>query len=210
MIDVLLDADVLGRQRTGDETYVENLLRELPAAAPDLRFAAVTRNPDRVPEGIESVELPAGSQELRMAWRLPRLLRRVRPRLGHFQHALPLGAGRSVLTVHDLSFEREPELMPRKDRWVFKTAVPRSARRADRVIAVSERTKEDLIELYRLPEDKIRVIPHGVDPIVLAGRRRGRRLPALRRRRPATEGSARRARSGAGAADAARRRRPGA
>ena len=49
MIDVLLDADVLGRQRTGDETYVRNLLRALPGAAPDLRFAAVTRKPDARP-----------------------------------------------------------------------------------------------------------------------------------------------------------------
>ena len=38
MIDVLLDADVLGRQRTGDETYVRNLLRALPGAAPDLQL----------------------------------------------------------------------------------------------------------------------------------------------------------------------------
>jgi glycosyltransferase involved in cell wall biosynthesis len=169
-IDVLLDADVLGRQRTGDETYVENLLRALPAAAPELRFAAVTRHPDRVPEGVEVLELPAGAQELRMAWSLPRLLRRVRPRLGHYQHALPLRTvGRSVLTVHDLSFERDPDLMPRKDRLVFKTTVPRSARRADRVIAVSERTRDDLIELYRIPKEKIRVIPHGVDPAFVPG-----------------------------------------
>src|SRR3712207_5906645 len=112
--DVVLDADVLGRQRTGDETYVHNLLRELPAAAPDLRFAAVTRHPELVPDGVEAVELAARSQEWRMAWQLPRLLRRLRPRVGHFQHSLPLLAGgRSVLTVHDLSFEREPELMPR-------------------------------------------------------------------------------------------------
>ena len=41
---VLVDADVLGRHRTGDETYVAQLLRELPGAAPDLRFAAVTRD----------------------------------------------------------------------------------------------------------------------------------------------------------------------
>jgi glycosyltransferase involved in cell wall biosynthesis len=165
VIDVLLDGDVLGRQRTGDETYVENLLRQLPAAAPDLRFAAVTRNPARVPEGVEALELPAGTQELRMAWRLPRLLRRVRPRVGHYQHALPLrGVGRSVLTVQDLSFERHPELMPRKDRLVFKTTVPRSARKADRVVAGSERTRHDLIELYRIPAEKIMVIPHGVDP----------------------------------------------
>jgi glycosyltransferase involved in cell wall biosynthesis len=170
VIDVLLDGDVLGRQRTGDETYVENLLRELPAAAPDLRFAAVTRNPARVPEGVEALELPAGTQELRMAWRLPRLLRRVRPRVGHYQHALPLrGVGRSVLTVQDLSFERHPELMPRKDRLVFKTTVPRSARKADRVVAGSERTRHDLIELYRLPAEKITVIPHGVDPAFSPG-----------------------------------------
>jgi glycosyltransferase involved in cell wall biosynthesis len=169
-IDVLIDADVLGRQRTGDETYVENLLRALPAAAPDLRFGAVTRHPERVPEGVVPLPLPAGSQELRMAWKLPRLLRRVRPRLGHYQHALPLrSVGATVLTVHDLSFEREPGLMPLKDRSVFKATVPRSARRADRVIAVSERTRDDLIELYRIEKEKIRVIPHGVDPAFVPG-----------------------------------------
>src|SRR5262245_35626049 len=65
---VVIDADVLGRHRTGDETYVRNLLRELALLAPDsgLRFAAVTRRPDLVPEGIEAVELAARSQELRM------------------------------------------------------------------------------------------------------------------------------------------------
>jgi hypothetical protein len=43
MPGVLIDADVLGRQHTGDETYVANLLRALPGAAPDLGLAAVTR-----------------------------------------------------------------------------------------------------------------------------------------------------------------------
>ena len=120
----------------------------------------MTRNPARVPAGVESLELPAGSQKLRMAWTLPRLLRRVRPRVGHYQHALPLRpVGATVLTVHDLSFEREPDLMPRGDRLVFKAVVPRSARRADRVIAVSDRTKDDLIELYGVPEGKITVDP---------------------------------------------------
>ena len=65
---VVLDADVLGRQRTGDETYVRSLLRELAAAAPtDLRLAAITRRPELVPEGIEPVELPARNQVARMA-----------------------------------------------------------------------------------------------------------------------------------------------
>ena len=49
------------------------------------------RHPELVPDGVEAVELPARSQELRMAWTLPRLLRRLKPELAHFQHALPLG-----------------------------------------------------------------------------------------------------------------------
>jgi len=163
---VVIDADVLGRRRTGDETYVENLLRCLPRLGDDgYRFAAITRHPELVPEGVEPIELRAGSQELRMAWSVPRLLRRLRPALAHFQHALPLGCPcPAVLTVHDLSFERGTEAMSRRDRWVFKRVVPRAARKAKCVIAVSERTKRDLVELYGIPAEKITVTPHGVDP----------------------------------------------
>src|SRR3546814_11226677 len=63
------------------------------------------------------------------------------------------------------SFERTPDLKPRKDRLVFRAVVPRSAKRADRVIAVSERTREDLEDLYGIPAKDVRVIPHGIDPI---------------------------------------------
>ena len=48
---VVIDADVLGRQRTGDETYVAGLLSGI-AGASGLRLAAVTRNPHLVPAGI--------------------------------------------------------------------------------------------------------------------------------------------------------------
>jgi glycosyltransferase involved in cell wall biosynthesis len=167
---ILLDADVLGRNRTGEETYVLNLLRQLPAAGPDLRFAAVTRHPELVPEGVEAIPLRTGSQELRMAWTLPRLLRRVRPALLHTQHALPLGwHGKSVVTLHDLHFERDPDVMGTLDRLTFKAVVPRAARRADRVVTVSERTKRDAVELYGLPPEKITVTPHGVDPAFAPG-----------------------------------------
>jgi glycosyltransferase involved in cell wall biosynthesis len=155
---------VLGRQRTGDETYVTGLLREL-AGAPDLRFAAVTRRPELVPERIEPLELCARSQVFRMAVSMPFLLRRLRPALAHFQHARPLACPcPAVVTVHDLSFERDPTVMGLRDRLIFRTAVPRSARGAARVLAVSERTRRDLIELYRIPEENIVVTPNGVDP----------------------------------------------
>jgi glycosyltransferase involved in cell wall biosynthesis len=173
---VVLDADVLGRHRTGDETYVLNLLRRLPElAGSEFRFAALSRNPGLVPAGVEPVEVPAGSQELRMVWSVPRALRRLSPALAHFQHALPLGwGGSSVVTVHDLSFEREASAMGRWHRAIFRRVVPRAVQRARRVIAVSERTKRDLIELYGVPESKIAVTPHGVDPAFGPGAEGGR------------------------------------
>ncbi|MGH3102960.1 MAG: glycosyltransferase family 4 protein, partial [Gaiellaceae bacterium] len=167
---VLIDADVLGRNRTGDETYVLNLLRSLPAVSGGLRLAAVTRRPDLVPAGVEAIELPARFQELRMGWAVPRLLRRLRPAVAHFQHALPLTCPcPAVVTVHDLSFERDPTLMGFWDRLVFRTFVPRAARGAARVLAVSERTKADLIELYGIPSERIAVTTNGVDPAFAPG-----------------------------------------
>lgn len=171
---VLIDADALGRQRTGDETYVENLLRALPAVGEGLRFSAVTRRPDLVPAGIEPIELPAWSQEVRMALRLPLLLRRVRPALAHFVHALPLALpSPAVLTVQDLSFERDRSLMGRRETAIFRAVVPRSACRAARVLAISQRTKDDLVELYGLPPGKIVVTPLAADPAFVPGGERG-------------------------------------
>ncbi len=164
---VVVDADVLGRERTGDETYVLNLLRELSPLAPaaGLRLAAVTRDPDLVPEGIEAVRLATSFQELRMAVTLPRLLRKLGAALGHFQYALPLLLPcPAVVTIHDLSFEHQPSLMSAKDRFVFRKVVPRAARKAVRVLTVSERTRRDLRELYDVPDEKIVVTPNGVDP----------------------------------------------
>jgi glycosyltransferase involved in cell wall biosynthesis len=163
---VAIDADVLGRRRTGDETYLANLLRELAPLADRERLAAVTRRPDLVPEGIEAVELPARSQVFRMTFGLPRTLRRLRPALGHFNYVIPPAyRGRAVVTVHDLSFERDPGLMGPRDLFFFRTLVPRSARRADRVLAVSERTKHDLVERYGVAEERIAVTPNAVDPV---------------------------------------------
>ena len=169
---VVVDADTLGRRRTGDERYVANLLRELGPRAADaaLRVAAVTRHPELVPQGVEPLRLTTPVQELRMLWTLPRLLRRLGAALVHTQYALPPGdAVPGIVTIHDLSFEREPALMSWQDRLVFRRVVPRAAHRARRVLTVSERTKADLVELYGLPPEKVVVTPNGVDPAFSPG-----------------------------------------
>jgi glycosyltransferase involved in cell wall biosynthesis len=164
---VVIDGDVLGRQRTGDETYVRNMLRELSPLAEQagIRLAAVARHPDLVPEGVEAFELHNRSQEVRMALTLPRALRRLRASLAHTQYAIPLRPPcPCVVTVHDVSFARERELMGLKDRLVFRAVVPRAVRRAARVLTVSERTKRDLVELYEIAPQRVVVTPNGVDP----------------------------------------------
>ena len=167
---VLVDADVLGRHRTGDETYVEQLLRALPDVAADLRIGAITRDATLVPDGIEPVVLRARTQELRMAVGVPRLLRRLRPALAHFVHALPLASSvPALLTIQDLSWERDPSVFGLWDLFTFKIFVRRSVRRARHVFAISARTKHDLVEVYGTPEDKITVTPLAPDPDFRAG-----------------------------------------
>jgi glycosyltransferase involved in cell wall biosynthesis len=164
---VLIDADTVGRARTGDEAYIIDLLRELPAAAPDLAFAASLRvpsaMPDDVPAAVRRIALDVASPYRRIPFELPRLARREGASLVHLQYFVPAPARiPAVVTVHDLSFTRRPELFSRRDRMLLGGLVPGSVRRARRVIAVSEFTRGDLIDRYRLAPERVVAIPNGV------------------------------------------------
>lgn len=69
----------------------------------------------------------------------------------------------SVLTVHDLSFERDPDAAPPRLIPFLKRVVPDSAHRATHIIADSHATARDLTALYDVPPEKITVIHSGVD-----------------------------------------------
>ncbi len=69
----------------------------------------------------------------------------------------------TLLTVHDLSFIRVPETASPNLRAYLDRVVPRSAQRADHILADSQTTKDDLIEIYKLPSEKITVLLSGVD-----------------------------------------------
>ncbi|HEX4868978.1 MAG TPA: glycosyltransferase family 1 protein, partial [Acidimicrobiales bacterium] len=66
-------------------------------------------------------------------------------------------------TVHDLSFEHHPRWMAPHDRVLFRTLVPRAVARAARVLTVSETTRQDIVERYRVLEDRVIVTHNGVD-----------------------------------------------
>jgi len=83
-------------------------------------------------------------------------------------HELPPGIGKSkiksVVTIHDLIFMRYPEYFPRIDRWVYKKKFRASIEMADKVMAICEQTKIDLIDLLGCPESKIEVIHQSCNP----------------------------------------------
>lgn len=66
---------------------------------------------------------------------------------------------RTVLTVHDVAYLKFPEATDRRIYRHHKAWVPYSIAKADRIVAVSEQTKRDLMEVYKVPETKISVIP---------------------------------------------------
>jgi glycosyltransferase involved in cell wall biosynthesis len=161
---VVIDADVLGRHRTGDESYVSGLLAELSSDQTGLDLAAATRYPALVPDGVRAIAVRTTSQMLRLAVSLPRALRRERAALAHFQYVIPPAwRGPSVITVHDLSFEAHPEFFSWGDQLLLRQMVPRACRRAALVLTVSDYSKADLVDRYRLPEHKVVVTPNGVD-----------------------------------------------
>ncbi|MGH2594316.1 MAG: glycosyltransferase family 4 protein [Anaerolineae bacterium] len=69
----------------------------------------------------------------------------------------------TLLTVHDLSFIRDPESAVPSLRRYLSSVVPRSVARARRVLADSQSTKDDLVELFGAPPGKIDVLLSGVD-----------------------------------------------
>jgi glycosyltransferase involved in cell wall biosynthesis len=71
---------------------------------------------------------------------------------------------RCVATVHDLGWRVHPELYPRKLRVMYGALFPWVIRRADRFVAVSRHTADDLIRLAGVPASRIEVVYHGLDP----------------------------------------------
>ncbi len=76
----------------------------------------------------------------------------------------PMVDTKTVLTVHDVRLMRFPETYSRARYWFLKLAVPYSVKRADKIIADSDFTKEELVKLLGVPREKIAVVHPGANP----------------------------------------------
>ncbi len=79
-----------------------------------------------------------------------------------------------VVTVHDLALMRLPEVFPLWHRETGRRALRSAVKTADAIVAVSEFTRDELLELLPVPAERIRVIPNGLDPVFRPG---GHRAP---------------------------------
>jgi glycosyltransferase involved in cell wall biosynthesis len=77
----------------------------------------------------------------------------------------PLFSGcRQVTVFHDLQHKRHPEYFRWVDLPFWRFLLWMAAHRSHKLIAVSEATRSDLLRFYRIPQDRIAVIAHGVEP----------------------------------------------
>ncbi|OGO37437.1 MAG: hypothetical protein A2W35_16260 [Chloroflexi bacterium RBG_16_57_11] len=112
--------------------------------------------------------IPAAHLSLRGQWELPAALRRLHPDLLHYPHFdLPwLSPGRVVATLYDLKYIARPDFFPTSHwlrRWIIQSMTRHTLRRASRVIVPSQSTADDLVARLKAEQDKLTVIPLGVD-----------------------------------------------
>ncbi len=145
---------------TGTEVYTREVGSRLPAAAPEFRwlFYASRARPGL---GVDVMVVPMA--RLWSQVRLPLALQPAHPDLLFVPaHAIPLGwTGKSLTIVHDLAFERHPEAYSLAERSYLRLTTRWAVLRCRLLIVSSESTRADLIELYGVAADRVRVVPHG-------------------------------------------------
>jgi glycosyltransferase involved in cell wall biosynthesis len=167
---------------SGDATYrgagVHNYSRHLLQALGDLfrrgmtdyRFTAFVHTPALDAPGVTLQVGPALLERppARIAWEqtlLPWAAGMVGADVIHgLVNVLPLTTNTpGVVTVHDLSFVRLPEMFPPLKRLYLTALCRASVARAAHVIAVSNQTAHDLARFFQVPAARLHVIPNGVD-----------------------------------------------
>lgn len=150
-----MDVTPLAQTRAGTARYINGLMRELSR---------------RVDLDVQPISFGGRAR----AWNLPRdglwypfVLGASSRRYDVLHCPTYRGPVRSsvplVVTVHDLAVFRHPRAFNRWSRTYGPLVVPRVLRAARRIIAVSEFTKQELIELLSVAADKIRIVRNGID-----------------------------------------------
>lgn len=151
----------------GPAVYASELIAAMSALASEVELVVLTDRPGVFSDVAETLELPLSSaweQPLWDQWRVPRALRGLGAELYHgTKGVLPRWVQTpAVVTVHDLAVYRLPATFSFAQRWHQYLETPSTLRRADRVIAVSGATANDLASLFPNVKPRTVVVHNGL------------------------------------------------
>ena len=191
-MNIGFDAKRAAQNRTGLGNYSRFVIRILSEKFAGNQYHLYTPKPHRMPYLQEIPTLkhlflhfpPQGIwSRLRSLWRVWGITKDIQKDGIHIFHGLsnelPLNIGtpeqrkmkadgkecKYIVTVHDLIFIHTPQYYHWIDRQIYNFKFRRACRCADRVIAVSEYTKQEIMHYYHTPESKIDVVYQGCDPV---------------------------------------------
>jgi glycosyltransferase involved in cell wall biosynthesis len=159
-----------GYRRAGIHHYIDQVLRHLPQDD-GLAYTVYTRHmdgwDDRPDMRFVGTRLPTGNRLARIAWEQsvwPIRARRDGLTLMHsMAFAMPrLAPCPAVVTIYDLSFVHNPDSFPPAQRRYLMAETAHSARRAARLITISESGRQDVHDFYGVPLERIDVVTPGV------------------------------------------------
>ena len=165
-----IDAHAIGAQQGGNETYIRNLLTALAELDQENQYTLYFS----VAQAAEAWRnryanfavrlLPPPTPLVRVPLALALELRRRPVDVLHVQYtAPPFCPAPIVTTIHDLAFEHLPETFTRRGKAQLRLTVRRTARHAAHILTVSEFSRQDIINTYRLPLDRITVTHNGCE-----------------------------------------------
>ena len=127
---------------------------------------------DPPPNALTCLPDTPWANQLKGFWRsygiVKRLVRDTIELYHGLSNELPVGIEKtrvkSVVTIHDLIFMRHPEMYKPLDRKIYLAKTSNAVKSADRIIAISRQTRDDLLELLGADEEKIRIVYQGCNP----------------------------------------------
>ena len=174
MASVGINTFFLRPQMGGIATYVRELVPALLEIRPDLRVVVFAAGSGREllaaeawADAVELVDHPLANRPYARALSEVALVGRLasQRRLDVLHSVALLGplrtTARSVITVADVTWLREPKSIDRTTRLIWRTLVPLVVRRAARVITHSEASRREIVEDLPVEPDHVDVIPHG-------------------------------------------------
>ncbi len=175
-LNIGFDAKRAFQNRTGLGNYSRTLIRSLAEYYPQhhyFLFAPKAKLLFQPVPGMRTI-LPERLHHrwLKPVWRSHWVMRDLHQHHINIYHGLsaelPFGIRDShvkgVVTMHDLIFERYPEQYNAIDVYTYRRKAQYACAHADQVIAISGQTKQDLIQFYQVPEERITVCYQACDP----------------------------------------------